>query len=51
MTYAVKAYRGIKGWQILKFFDSPAKAEAWLFEYIKKGGYSITDFTIKAIED
>lgn len=50
MTYAVKVKTN-KGWQILKFFDSPAKAEGWLFEYIKKGGYSITDFTIKAIEE
>ena len=33
-------------WKTIKEFDSPAKADNWLCSYVKKNGYSITDFNI-----
>ena len=33
-------------WKTIKEFDSPAKADDWLCSYVKKNGYSITDFNI-----
>ncbi|MDE5582244.1 MAG: hypothetical protein K2K14_11025 [Ruminococcus sp.] len=49
-TWKVKALTAEKPgklvWKTIKEFDSPAKADNWLCSYVKKNGYSITDFNI-----
>lgn len=46
--YAVMA-RTQNGWVVINWFDSPAKADKWLMDHIRKNGYSVEDFTIKAV--
>lgn len=46
--WIVKANGGLKGWVTIKTFDSAAKADKWLTDYILKNGYSNSDFLIKA---
>jgi hypothetical protein len=33
-------------WMEIKEFDNPADADNWLCDYVRKNGYSITDFNI-----
>lgn len=33
-------------WVVIKEFDSPAKADKWLCEHVRKNGYSITDYNV-----
>ena len=47
--YAVKM-RTSEGWKIIHWDDNPGHADKWLMEFVKKNGYIISDFTIKAIE-
>ena len=49
-TWKVKALTAEKTgklvWKTIKEFDSSAKADNWLCDYVRKNGYSITDFNI-----
>ena len=49
-TWKVKALTAEKPgklvWTTIREFDSPAKADNWLCNYVRKNGYSITDFNI-----
>lgn len=38
------------GWFDLKIFDNPGEADNWLCYYVRKNGYSITDFTVSRRE-
>ena len=45
--YIVKAFTGQQtGWKEIKRFSNAADADLWLMEYVRKTGYSITDFRI-----
>lgn len=48
--WMVKAYMeggdGRIGWQDFKAFESAAEADNWLCDFVRKNGYSITDFNI-----
>jgi len=47
--YAVKA-RTARGWQIVHWTDSAAKADAWIAQQVRENGTSYTDYTVKRIE-
>ena len=46
----ITTYTPNNGWITLKTFDNPGKADNWLMDYVRRGGYSITDFTIRRVE-
>lgn len=33
-------------WKVIREFDSPAKADEWLMDYIRSNGLNCTDFNI-----